>query len=88
MWEDFKAWLAVSPIASGLRTAVALGAVSGLNFIMEQYTNWGLPLVAQLAVASVIPPIIRALNDADGVFGAGVEDDDTEADETAEELGA
>lgn len=75
MWEDFKSWLAVSPVASGLRTAVALGVVSGLNFIMEQYASWGLPLVAQLAIASVIPPIIRSLNDADGVFGRGKEAD-------------
>ena len=86
MWEDFKSWLAVSPIASGLRTAFALGVVSGLNFIMEQYTSWGLPLVAQLAIASVIPPVIRALNPDDAIFGRGsAEDvDELEADEEAQ----
>lgn len=85
MWEDFKAWLAVSPIASGLRTAFALGVVSGLNFVMEQYTTWGLPLVAQLAIASVIPPIIRALNPNDAIFGSGVEvDEDVDAEPATE----
>lgn len=87
MWEDFKSWLAVSPIASGLRTAFALGIVSGLNFIMEQYTSWGLPLVAQLAIASLIPPIIRGLNPDDAIFGKGVEDDADEDDAAEESQG-
>lgn len=71
MWEDIKSWAAISPIASGLRTAFALGLVSGLNFISEQYLSWGLPLWAQFAVASALPPVLRALNDKDGVFGNG-----------------
>lgn len=76
MWEDIKSWLAVSPVASGLRTAVALGVVSALNFILENYADWGLPLVAQLALASVIPPALRAVNSADGVWGKADEVDD------------
>ena len=71
MFENLKSWLAVSPVASGLRTAVALGAVSALNFILDNYTGWGLPLVAQLAIASVIPPALRAMNPSDGIFGKG-----------------
>lgn len=76
MWEDIKSWLAVSPVASGLRTAVALGVVSALNFILENYADWGLPLVAQLALASVIPPALRAVNSADGVWGKADDVDD------------
>lgn len=80
MLEDLKSWFATSPIASALRTAFALGAVSALNFVSEQYLSWGLPLVVQLAIASVIPPVLRAFNDADGIWGLGttaeVEEDD------------
>ena len=81
MWNNLKSWMAVSPIASGLRTAVALGAVSALNFVLDNYAGWGLPLVAQLALAAVIPPALRALNPADGVFGAGVQADAADAAE-------
>lgn len=71
MMERMKSWAALSPVASGLRTAVALGLVSMLNFVLEQYLSWGLPLWAQFAIASAIPPILRSINTADGVFGRG-----------------
>lgn len=81
MIDKLKSWAALSPIASGLRTAIALGVVSCLNFVLEQYLSWGLPLWAQFAIASAIPPLLRAVNTADGVFGKGA----TTVDELAEE---
>lgn len=71
MVERFKTWLAVSPVASGLRTAIALGVVSALNFIAEHFMEWHLPLAFQLLLAASIPPAIRAINDRDGIWGLG-----------------
>ena len=88
MIESFKSWLAVSPIASGLRTAFAFGVVSALNFVLDNFTGWDLPLVAQLALASVIPPIIRSLNPNDGVFGKGAAEIPEAAAADAEEPAA
>lgn len=67
----FASWLATSPLASALRTALALGVVTGLNYVTEHVADFGLPVIVQLVVAASIPPIVRALNPADGVFGTG-----------------
>lgn len=71
MIDNLKSWAALSPIASGLRTAIALGIVSALNFVLDNFTVWDLPLPLQLLLASAIPPALRAINSADGVFGKG-----------------
>lgn len=83
MNETFKSWMAVSPVASYLRTAFALAAVSALNFMLEHYMDWGLPLWAQFAVASAVPPVLRTLNDKDGIFGKGK--NELEIDPSAEQ---
>lgn len=84
MIDKLKSWAALSPIASGLRTAIALGIVSALNFVLDNFAGWGLPLAVQLALASVIPPALRAINSADGVFGKGA----TTVEEPVEEPAA
>lgn len=71
MFEMFKSWLATSPLASSARTAFALGAVAALDWTLQNIASFQLPVVAQVAIAAAIPPIIRALNSADGVFGRG-----------------
>lgn len=71
MTDRIKTWLAVSPIASGLRTAVALGVVSALNYVSDHFMDWSLSLPVQLLIASAIPPMLRAVNDKDGIFGIG-----------------
>ena len=69
--ETINGWLATSPAASYLRTALATAAFTFLTDVQANLPNLGLhPLLAAL-VAAAIPPALRALNPADGVFGKG-----------------
>lgn len=64
-------WLATSPAASYLRTALATAAFTFLTDVQANLPNLGLhPLFAAL-IAAAIPPALRALNPADGVYGRG-----------------
>ena len=78
--DQINGWLATSPAASYLRTALATAAFTFLTDVQASLPNLGLhPLLAAL-VAAAIPPALRALNPADGIFGKGevvlVEDGD------------
>lgn len=67
----FSTWFATSPLASSLRVAAGLAAAAALDYIAKHVGDFNLPVVVQLAVAAGIPPILRAINPADGVFGKG-----------------
>lgn len=69
--NTFTTWFATSPLATSLRVAAGLGAAAALDYVAKNVGNFNLPVVVQLAVAAAIPPILRALNPADGVYGKG-----------------
>lgn len=67
----FCAWFATSPLASSMRVALGLGVAAALDYLAKHVGDFNLPVVLQLAVAAAIPPLLRAINPADGVFGKG-----------------
>lgn len=69
--STFASWFATSPLASALRVALGLGAASALNYLTEHLADLNLPAWVQLAVTVAVPPILRAINPADGVYGKG-----------------
>lgn len=69
--STFSAWFATSPLASSLRVAVGLGAAAALDYIAKNVGDFNVPVVVQVAIVAAIPPILRALNPADGVYGKG-----------------
>lgn len=71
MHNKFLTWLAVSPLASAGRA----GAGAILVWLLNNVADLNLPVWANVAIVAALPPLIRAMNPVDGVFGAGSRDD-------------
>lgn len=73
--DRFLTWLAVSPLADAARA----GAAAALAWLLNNVGGLGLEPIVAIALGAALPPIIRALNPKDGVFGKGstevIEDD-------------
>lgn len=70
-WNDFTVWFATSPIASFLRTALALvvsqAVVDFVKMGHFDFTNAETWVIT--AFASAIPPLLRWLNPEDKAYG-------------------
>lgn len=66
---QLQSWFATSPFASALRAAAGLGLAAALDWLTQNITSTGLPVVVQVAIVAATPPLLRALNKADGTWG-------------------
>lgn len=78
---NFGSWFATSPLASSLRYALSAGIVAFLNYVLEHLADFQLNPLLAVAIGAAIPPILRSLNDKDGIFGLGKTEVIDESDE-------
>jgi hypothetical protein len=69
--QSFESWFATSPLAGALRvflaTILALAVASWAEVGSISLAAWQTWVIA--AAASALPPVLRWLNPADGVYG-------------------
>lgn len=65
--DRFLEWLAVSPLASAVKVAVA----AMLAYFVGNPSSLDLPPWAMVAITAAVPVIVNWLNPADGRYGRG-----------------